>query len=264
MTVCTIWAIILMEAPWWMKKTCWLLIGANTVPPPNYPFSITTSSLLIPVLYWLPIPWSIARIRRLPPSWDPLILSVNKITSTPNVAFTIRFPDKPSCWIAQYWPMMASDWPETAFSMTVKPAMAKRSIMCRWMIRWIRTCLPAIIVIMTSWSRMPSPPSVPWLWIIRVATVFSCMPIHYWWIAIILTQTPFSVRCVLSTKCVCTASICRVFATLWFSIRKIPALLCIAILFFGTKGNNCWVKRLRSIWMTVRLIGPISSIRHLR
>lgn len=32
----------------------------------------------------------------------PLILSVNKITSTPNVAFTIRFPDKPSCWIAQY------------------------------------------------------------------------------------------------------------------------------------------------------------------
>lgn len=31
-----------------------------------------------------------------------LILSVNKITSTPNVAFTIRFPDKPSCWIAQY------------------------------------------------------------------------------------------------------------------------------------------------------------------
>ncbi len=44
----------------------------------------------------------IARIRRLPPSWDPLILSVNKITSTPNVAFTIRFPDKPNCWIAQY------------------------------------------------------------------------------------------------------------------------------------------------------------------
>ena len=142
--------------------------------------------------------------------------------------------------------------------------MEKLLTMWWWMTALTEICWLVIIVFIMSWLIVLLQPNVQSLLTIHRAIVFSCMPILWWWLHLIWTLILCFVRCGLIIKYAYTGLMFRAFVIHWFIIQKTLVWQCIVIPFFGMKDSSCWEKKLRSIWMTVRLTGPILSIRHWR